>query len=250
MLHYPINHPFYEVAYSRLCWRMDAYNAHCIITISNWVKEDIVKHYNRDDVKVIYNPIMIDKDDVCDLSVIENRYSVSEKSYFYTIAQLIPHKNFDTLIRMMNVIRKEHYELPQKLLITGVNGNSEYTLKRMIEEYNLKDNIILTGFLNNTERNTLYKNAHTFLFPSVFEGFGMPPIEAMLLGVNVVTTKCTCIPEVTLNSATYVENPYDEYEWIEKIEKIEKAEDDLIEKNFNQYNIFTISKKYVEVLYS
>lgn len=223
---------------------MDAWNAHRIVCISNWVKEDVTTHYHRDDIRVIYNPITVDKDDVCDFGDLANRYVVTEKNYFYTIAQLIPHKNLDTLIRMMDVVRKENPELPQKLLITGVNGNAADKLKKMIAEYNLENRIVLTGFLNNTERNTLYKNAHTFLFPSVFEGFGMPPIEAMLFGVNVVTTKCTCISEVTQNCATYVDDPYDEREWIEKIKNVSNAQ--MID--FTQYDRGRIAREYYEML--
>ena len=119
---------------------------------------------------------------------------------------------------MMAKIVEEKLDLPDKLLISGVNGQAAGQLQRQIKEMHLEGHIILTGFIRNEERNTLYRECHTFLFPSVFEGFGMPTIEAMLFGTQVVTTKCSSIPEITQGKAVYVEDPYDIEEWIEKIQ--------------------------------
>ena len=145
---------------------------------------------------------------------------------------------------MMERLVRCDTDLPKKLLISGVNGSAAVELKKMIEEKKLGDNIILTGFVSNEERNTLYKYCHTFLFPSIFEGFGMPPIEAMLFGSRVVTTRCTSIPEVTQGKATYVDNPYDENEWIDKIAK----EYPLEIPDFEVYSFKRISKQYLQVL--
>ncbi|MBD5522995.1 MAG: glycosyltransferase family 4 protein [Lachnospiraceae bacterium] len=99
-------------------------------------------------------------------------------------------------------------------MISGVNGESRKALERQIRDRGLEKEITLTGFVENAERNAIYKYSRAFLFPSVFEGFGMPPIEAMLFGTVVITTNKTCIPEVTQNKANYVEDPYDVKEWI------------------------------------
>ena len=134
--------------------------------------------------------------------------------------------------------------LPKKLVISGVNGSAENELKTLIVKKNLQDNIIFTGYISNAERNTLYKGCHSFLFPSVFEGFGMPPIEAMLFGTKVVTTKCTSIPEVTQEKALYVNDPYDADEWIETI----KCDWNSKKIDFSDYEIKSIAKKYMELL--
>lgn len=242
--HYPQYHPFYEVVYSRLCWRMDTLTAAGIIAISEWVKNDIKQKYHRKDIKVIYNPIVVKQDDVIDFEVLQNKYRIKKKQFFYTVSQMIPHKNLDTIIRMMERLVRCDTDLPKKLLISGVNGSAAVELKKMIEEKKLGDNIILTGFVSNEERNTLYKYCHTFLFPSIFEGFGMPPIEAMLFGSRVVTTRCTSIPEVTQGKAIYVDNPYDENEWIDKIAKEYPPEI----PDFEVYSFKRISKQYLQVL--
>ena len=83
-----------------------------------------------------------------------------------------------------------------------------------IARQGLEQEVTLTGFVDSAERNALYQHCRAFLFPSVFEGFGMPPIEAMLFGTVVITTDRTCIPEVTQGKANYVKDPYDVQEWI------------------------------------
>ncbi len=243
-LHYPEYHPLYEVIYSRLCWRMDTLNAARMIAISHWVKEDIEKVYHRKDIEVIYNPILIEEHEVCDFETIEAKYPIQKGAFFYTVSQMIPHKNLQTLINVMDKIIHGNFKLPDKLVISGVNGNAAADLKQQIAAKGLQEAIILTGYISNEERNTLYQNCHTFLFPSVFEGFGMPPIEAMLFGTRVITTKCASIPEVTQHKAFYVENPYDADEWIERL--LEKKEQKTLD--FTVYLPEYISRKYLSFL--
>lgn len=244
--HYPQYHPFHEVAYSRLCWRMDVINAAGILTISDWVRADIEQKYHRKDIEVIYNPILVKADEVVDFELLREKYHLEKKQFFYTVSQIIPHKNLQTLISMMSRIVNDRKEdaLPDKLVISGVNGNAAEELKKQIRDKNLQDAVVLTGFVSNEERNTLYQNCHTFLFPSVFEGFGMPPIEAMLFKTRVITTRCASIPEVTQGKAVYVDDPYDVEEWIDKIRNSYSQET----MDFSVYDPERISKRYLDFL--
>lgn len=246
-LHYPEYHPFHEVAYSRLCWRMDVMNAARILTTSHWVRQDIEQKYRRKDIDVIYVPVMIKENEMTDFQLLQDRYHIEKKKFFYTVSQMIPHKNLKTLIAMMDKIIHSGHEagdLPKKLVVSGVNGNVAEELKRQIRDRNLQDAVILTGFISNEERNSLYQNCHTFLFPSVFEGFGMPPVEAMLFGTRVITTRCASIPEVTQGKAVYVDDPYDVAEWIDKV--INGAAQGKMD--FSVYDPERISRKYLRFL--
>ena len=81
--HYPQYHPFYEVVYFRLCWRMDALTAAGIIAISEWVKNAIKQKYHRKDIKVIYNSIVVKQDDVIDFEVLQNKYRIKKAVFLY-----------------------------------------------------------------------------------------------------------------------------------------------------------------------
>lgn len=242
--HYPQYHPLHEIVYSRLCWRMDAWNAARIFAISEWVKKDVEAKYHRKDIGVIYNPILVKKEDVVDFGELQKKYHITRGEFYYTVSQMIPHKNLMTLIRMIEKLSVSEIELPKKLVISGVNGSARKELEQTIRARSLEDHVILTGFVSNEERNTLYQNCHTFLFPSIFEGFGMPPVEAMLFGSRVVTTRCASIPEVTQGKAAYVDDPYDENEWIEKLRMDQKQES----LDFSRYAPEVISRKYMDAL--
>lgn len=214
--HYPNYHPFHEVAYTELCWQVDKWKSQKIVVTSSHVKEDLVRNLRipDDKIKVLGIPVIVNKEEMEDFEKLADRYNIKKNEFYYTVAQMIPHKNLTTLIRVMAKIYEDKLSLSGKLLISGINGNATKEVERLIASYHLEESVILTGFVSNSERNTLYLNANAFLFPSVFEGFGIPPVEAMMLGAVVVTTRKTSIPEVTQNKANYVENPYDVDEWI------------------------------------
>ena len=243
--HYPEYHPLHEVIYSRICWKMDMWNAAQIIAISDWVRKDIEEKYKRNDIQVIYNPIVVKENDIVDFKELKSKYNIEKNGFFYTIGQMIPHKNIETLINVMDRIVHDGYPLPDKLLITGINGSAKKDITKLIDSKGLNENVILTGYIDDLHRNTLYKFCKVFLFPSVFEGFGMPPVEAMLFGTTVITTKRTSIPEVTQGKAVYVDDPYNEGEWIEKIMKAENHSNEL---DFVVYQPKQIANQYLEVL--
>lgn len=245
--HYPEYHPFHEIVYSRLCWWLDVHFSKHIIAISEWVREDIIKRYHIREEKVttIYNPIVVKQEDIVSFEELQKKYNIDDKQFYYALAQMIPHKNLDTLIRVMECIKKEQIDLPEKLLISGVNGVSRQEVEKMIRDRGLENEVILTGFVENEERNALYKHCRAFLFPSVFEGFGMPPIEAMLFGSVVITTDCTCIPEVTQNKANYVKNPYNPYAWIEVMRNPKNRVEEV---DFSMYEQRKLTEDYYRLL--
>ena len=126
-----------------------------------------------------------------------------------------------------------------------VNGESRDRLERQIRDRGLEREVTLTGFVENAERNALYRYCRAFLFPSVFEGFGMPTVEAMLFGTVVIATDRTCIPEVTQGKANYVKDPYNVEEWIRVMQN---PVDKIAEVDFSQYDQMKLSRKYFDLL--
>ncbi len=245
--HYPEYHPFHEIAYSKLCWWLDTHLSSHIVAISDWVREDIMTRYHvrRGRITTIYNPITVRRDETLPFRQLADKYHVEDKKFYYTVAQLIPHKNLDTLIAVMEQIKLRKIDLPCKLLISGVNGESRSKLEAQIRERGLEQEVVLTGFVENAERNTLYRDCKAFLFPSVFEGFGMPTIEAMLFGTVVIATDRTCIPEITQGKANYVRDPYNVEEWIRvMLHPVNRVD----EMDFNAYDQMRLSRKYYKLL--
>ncbi len=224
--HYPQYHPFHEVVYSKWAWMSCRDRSLANVVISEHVKQDLVKiyHFKPEKMKVIYDPVTLKPQEQADFAELAARYGIQDRGYYYAVGQLIPHKNIETILKVMQRIRQQGLDKRadkpycSKLLITGIRGNAADSIRTLIQELGIEDMVELTGYLENPERNTLYAHAQAFLFPSVFEGFGIPPIEAMILGTPVITTRCTCIPEVTQELAEYVEDPYDVDAWIRHME--------------------------------
>ncbi len=254
--HYPQYHPFYEVWFSKINWIVDKFKSRHIVAISEFVKDDLMNEYrfDPDKIDVIYNPVTLNSKDVTDFATLEDKYGIADGEYYYSVSQLIPHKNFNTLIKVMEKIVKEDIDLPKKLLVSGINGNAADELRAGLASSGLEDNVIFTGYVENDVRNTLYAHCRAFLFPSVFEGFGMTPVEAMFYGKTVITTRCASIPEVTQNKAVYVDDPYDADEWIEKMKAVRTGdgvpagETDTQSIDMSIYEDRAVAAKYLKLI--
>ena len=143
---------------------------------------------------------------------------LAQRDYFYCVSSLLPHKNLDTLLQAIRQIKQQGAWGDSLLVLSGVGGDTKQ-LEERLERYDIGDLVVQTGYVTDAERDYLYENCRIFLFPSIFEGFGMPPIEAMQRGKRVVMTRCSCLEEVTRGRAVYVDEPYNPGEWQEKIKE-------------------------------
>ena len=121
-----------------------------------------------------------------------------KRPFFYSLGDFIPRKNFESIIKMMPL-------LPDFDLVISGNHQKEYGtyIKKIIIENQLENRIFLTGKVSDAEKQFYYKNCSAFLFPSIREGFGLPPIEAMMFKKPVFLAYKTSLPEIGADAAFY-----------------------------------------------
>lgn len=250
-LHFPEYFSRMKLIFAKRSWKKACDESAKVITASRYCKDDIAEHYPfvKDRIEVIYVPLIVDnemtpedKKDIFDN--LSGKYHISENGYFYTVSSMMPHKNLDTLLKLMKEY-KDGDEFPDiKLVVSGVGGNKDDFINK-VKEYGIEDRVVDTGYVSDCERDVLYEKCRLFLFPSEFEGFGMPPVEAMLKGANVVCTKEACIEEITDNRAEYVASSRDTDEWkravAKAMERQKKAE------SFPQYELSKITREYTDL---
>lgn len=246
-IHYPEYFSQFRNLYFRFTWKKVVESSTKIITISEFCKKDIVENLGvaPRNVEVLYNPI-VSSGKTEDFERVSRKYGLEKKGYFYTVCSLAKHKNLMTILKAIKLLKD--YGKNMKLVISGVKANAEGEVFTFIKENNIADCVIYTGFVTSNERNTLYDNCQLFLFPSVFEGFGMPPVEAMIRRVPVLTTKEASIYEVTEGKADYVDNPFNEKEWADNMlaPHIGINEDEALELS-EKYNCKRIAEEYIKV---
>lgn len=136
--------------------------------------------------------------------------------YLLHIGTINPRKNLEFLVRVFAKLSQDFPDL--SLVITGKKGWYYEGLFRLVDELKLDKKVIFTGYLEEEDKPALLSGASVYCFPSVYEGFGLPALEAMACGTPVVASNTSSIPEVTGKAAILV-SPHEEHEWVSAIQK-------------------------------
>jgi glycosyltransferase involved in cell wall biosynthesis len=182
-----------------------------IITVSEFSKEDISKAFNFPKEKIfvthlaaeeIYRPL--DKKECSDL--IKSRYGI-DGDYILYVGGFSPRKNILGLIEAFSKLITK-YKKDIKLVIAGKQGKSYAIYKKKTQDLGIEDRVLFPGFIEVDHLPQLYNASKLLAYPSFYEGFGLPPVEAMACGTPVITSNVTSIPEVLGESAIFI-NPND-----------------------------------------
>ena len=239
--------------------KKQARKADKIIAVSESTKNDLVGLYNinPEKIKVIYsgiNSVFSIQYSVSSISKIKKKYNLPEKYILY-LGTLEPRKNIVGLIKAFEMFkRRRHSRMSPaedyKLVIAGSKGWLYRDIFKTVKNSPVKNDIIFTGFIDDEDKSILYSQAELFVYPSFYEGFGFPPLEAMACGTPVITSNFSSLPEAVGDAAIMI-NPYnlDElYRAMETVLNDDKLKDTLIKKGFKQAKKFSWQKCARETL--
>ena len=221
-----------------------------IITVSNFSKRELVELYkiNPDKIAVIY-------EGVPELPEVREEFIQKtldkfkiDKPYFLYIGNWRPRKNLPGLIKAFKLFREKGFDY--FLVIGGRKDKRFLDLEKEIKKNKLEGKVILTDALSREEVAALYKKAKALTFPSYYEGFGLPVLEAESLGVPVLTSNTSSLPEVAGDSVLYVD-PYSVEDIARGLEKIafdEELRKNLIQKGYENIKRFSWQKAASQLL--
>lgn len=258
-VHMPDNFSAQKRLWMRLSQLATMRLADAVITLSGFSRDDILEVYGsrfEDKVHVIPNPIVWSRYEQSG-EPLHGRWTEGWP-YLLSVSAQYPHKNLETLIRAFSLF---HTRLPDVRLVlvgqrasrlTGTARQSQ--VETLIGGLELEDAVILTGFVDDAELGEWYRHASLFVFPSLFEGFGMPPVEAMGMGVPTLTTRCGSLPEVTMELAQYVDDPRSPTELAERaVDMIQNRaafaiSASTVNRIRSEYDVDVIGRRYYDLL--
>lgn len=210
------------VIWKSIATKLSVKKAKDIIAITNFTQDEIRMHYGQgiaNKTEVILNGFNKFSDDkINESNINKDILSLKKMDYILTVSTISPRKNIDGLIKAFSEIKDNNQ---YKLVIAGNNGWMFEKVYEEAEKLGIKDKILFTGKINDDELKYLYKHADIFVYPSFYEGFGLPPLEAMSFKVPCVVSNKTSIPEVVGDAAITV-NPNNYKEIAKQIDKFMK----------------------------
>lgn len=210
---YPNLHILIKRYYFRFFIYMACKYADSIICVSDSTKKDLHKYIHSINAKLYVVPLAANVPKISNesINVVKTKYGI-RKQYLLFIGTLEPRKNIVNLIKAYSRLEcRSSYQL----VIVGKKGWYYNDFFDIVNELSLIDSVIFTGFVSTQEKFALLSHAVIFIYPSVYEGFGLPILEALSLGIPTITSNVSSMPEVAGNAAVLV-NPL-------SIEDISKA---------------------------
>ncbi len=244
-------HQKLSIAYHKIIMYLILKHVDKIITVSNNTKTDLIKYFSipSDKIKVIY--LAADKiyyqrtnDEIIP---IKKKYGLNSKIILY-IGTLEPRKNVVGLIKSFHILK--NLGLEHKLVIVGRKGWGYIEIFECVKKLNLQKDVIFLGYVPTEDLPAMYSMSDLFVYPSFYEGFGLPPLEAMACGCPVITSNTSSLPEV-VGDAGIIIDPYNIDELYEAMHSVlinETDRKDMIKKGLERAEMFSWKKTAEETL--
>lgn len=228
-----------ELNRRRKLYKPSAERADIILTISETTKKTLIEKYGIKHEKIIVSYPGCSRDfkkidDQKILNAVKEKYALPDEFIFYP-ASTWPHKNHIKLLEAISILRKK-YVFEKKLVLTGIPMNNHSRIMDTVKRLNLRKQVIFLHFVPFSDLPVIYNLATIIVFPSLFEGFGIPLIEAMNVGLPIACSDRTSIPEIVDDAGIYF-NPDSAEDIAEKIFLLWQDNDmkrELIRKGFGR----------------
>ena len=201
--------------YYTLCVILNIPRADKIFTVSEFSKRDIMKTFHINSDKFVLTPNgheHFDISNATDFNILKEKYNIPD-SYYFTLGGEAPSKNTEILLK---VFSKDN---SKSLVVAGIKQLEKSLLYNKYKDFM---NIKFVPYIEQADLVGIYKNAKAFIFPSIYEGFGIPLLEAMKCNCPILCSNATCLPEIAGDAALYF-NPKKITELKEKIKLISKT---------------------------
>lgn len=226
-----------------------------IITISEFSKSEILRYLKVTPDKVHVVPCVIDHKQFRvdysteEITVSREKYGIPEKYLLY-LGTLEPRKNISVLIEAYHILKETKINVPV-LVIAGKKGWMYEEIFEKVRTYELEEDVIFTGYVAQEDSPKLMKGAQIFVFPSKYEGFGMPPLEAMACGTPVIVSDAASLPEAVGDAGIIVpaDDPNALSNSLEKLIIDSKLRDCLIKKGLiwvKQFAAEEVSEQFIQ----
>lgn len=201
---YPSTYTFKRLVFLKFAVERSVKAADHIISISEFTKNELMKYYNLPQNKITTIHEAINTSDFTEKCIVSYDLDkrivnyLDNKKFLFSLGHIEPRKNYIQLVKAFKRIRLKH---PDVYLV--VAGKKAQGYKEFLKAISGEENIIYLDFVSRSTLLWLYKNATAFVFPSIYEGFGFPPLEAAALGTPSAVSISSCIPEICGDGALY-----------------------------------------------
>lgn len=194
--------------YARAQIRSATRRARRVLTVSHASRRDIIRFFGVPETKITVIPNAIDErfrqaPPEADLYRVRARYQLPERFIMYA-GNVKPHKNLERLIEAFVTVRRRGFD-DLGLLVSGSEVSQYATLRRAVHRHNLHKHVRFLGYQTTGTLAALYRLADVFVFPSLYEGFGLSPLEAIASGTPVVASNVSSLPEVLGDAAVLID---------------------------------------------
>jgi glycosyltransferase involved in cell wall biosynthesis len=244
--HYPEGISNIHLAYYKHYTPKFIRKANQVVTVSDFSREDIVRHYPeaKNKISIVPNaaddtfvPFSLEKKEACKQKI------TGGKEYFLYLGSIHPRKNLVTLLKGFSWFKKRQ-QSNMKLVLAGRLAWKNESFMKQLDSYKYREDVVLTGYLEENEMKAVLASAYALVYPSMWEGFGLPLLEAMKSGVPLIAANNSALPEIAGAAAFYAE-PSDAEAWgrgMGLVYKDETYRNKLIENGFERAAFYSWDK--------